>query len=258
MKNFIKDKKISVKIFNDALNISADEDFKKDINSNNLKMDKAYENKIIYLFNFLENLFNDNKKTILYIFWKNLKKIKNNYILQNSIHSNEKISTVKSNNNKIADNKNIIELTKLNPSIRKTRNKDEKNNSIFNIMKSGGILEDKNNKKSNVNNILFNKSFNNIYDKNEIKMENKTDIENKEKLKKIKLEKLGKLFKNLEEENNIINTIKEQFLDWTNKNVMNLNQEKDINKKEYNLRTFDINNNNKFAKNEKRNNFEDK
>jgi hypothetical protein len=179
--------------------------------------------------------------------------------LQNSLHSNEKISTVKSNNNKIADNKNIIELTKLNPSIRKTRNKDEKNNSIFNIMKSGGILEDKNNKKSNVNNILFNKSFNNIYDKNEIKMENKTDIENKEKLKKIKLEKLGKLFKNLEEENNIINTIKEQFLDWTNKNVMNLNQEKDINKKEYNLRTFDINNNNnKFAKNEKRNNFEDK
>ena len=258
VKNINQEKKIRIKIFNDALNISADEDFKKDINSNNLKMDKAYENKIIYLFNFLENLFNDNKKTILYIFWKNLKKIKNNYILQNSIHSNEKISTVKSNNNKIADNKNIIELTKLNPSIRKTRNKDEKNNSIFNIMKSGGILEDKNNKKSNVNNILFNKSFNNIYDKNEIKMENKTDIENKEKLKKIKLEKLGKLFKNLEEENNIINTIKEQFLDWTNKNVMNLNQEKDINKKEYNLRTFDINNNNKFAKNEKRNNFEDK
>ena len=45
----------------------------------------------------------------------------------------------------------------------------------------------------------------------------------------IKLAKLGKLFKNLEKEKNIINTIKEQFLDWTNKQDENTKQEK-INK----------------------------
>ena len=62
--------------------------------------------------------------------------------------------------------------------------------------------------------------------------------------------KLGKLFKNLEQENNIINTIKEQFLDWTNKNDINLKQEKEKNEKEnknnkknYALRTFNVNNN---------------
>ena len=157
---------------------------------------------------------------------------------------------------KNTDNQKIIELTKLKPLIRKTRNKGGKNNSIFNIMKSEEILEDKISKKKS-DNILFNKSFNNIYDKNEIIVGNKNDLGNKEQLKKIKLEKLGKLFKNLEKENSIINTIKEQFLDWTNKNILDIKQDKNINKKEYNLRTFDINNNN-FTKLDKRNNLEDK
>ena len=123
-------------------------------------------------------------------------------------------------------------------------------------MKSEEILEDKISKKKS-DNILFNKSFNNIYDKNEIIVGNKNDLGNKEQLKKIKLEKLGKLFKNLDKENSIINTIKEQFLDWTNKNILDIKQDKNINKKEYNLRTFDINNNN-FTKLDKRNNLEDK
>ena len=61
-----------------------------------------------------------------------------------------------------------------------------------------------------------------------------------EQLKKIKLAKLGKLFKNLEQENNIINTIKEQFLDWTNK--QDENSKKDINnkdKRKYVKETYD-------------------
>ena len=61
----------------------------------------------------------------------------------------------------------------------------------------------------------------------------------------------------MEKENSIINTIKEQFLDWTNKNALDLKQDKNINKKEYNLRTFDINNIN-FTKIDKRNDLEDK
>ena len=187
---------------------------------------------------------------------KNLKKIRNNFILKSSIQSNGKFNSFKFIDSKNTDNQKIIELTKLKPLIRKTRNKEGKNNSIFNIMKSEGILEDKINKKKS-DNILFNKSYNNIYDKNEIIVGNKNDLGNKEQLKKIKLEKLGKLFKNLEKENSIINTIKEQFLDWTNKNILDIKQDKNINKKEYNLRTFDINNNN-FTKLDKGNNLEDK
>ena len=187
---------------------------------------------------------------------KNLKKIRNNFILKSSIQSNGKFNSFKFIDSKNADNQKIIELTTLKPLIRKTRNKGGKNNSIFNIMKSEEILEDKINKKKS-DNILFNKSYNNIYDKNEIIVGNKNDLGNKEQLKKIKLEKLGKLFKNLEKENSIINTIKEQFLDWTNKNILDIKQDKNINKKEYNLRTFDINNNN-FTKLDKGNNLEDK
>ena len=159
---------------------------------------------------------------------KNLKKIRNNFILKASIQSNGKFNSFKFIDSKNTDNQKIIELTTLKPLIRKTRNKGGKNNSIFNIMKSEEILEDKISKKKS-DNILFNKSFNNIYDKNEIIVGNKNDLGNKE-----------------------------QFLDWTNKNILDIKQDKNINKKEYNLRTFDINNNNKFAKNEKRNNFEDK
>ena len=135
MNNFIKNKKISTEIFNDALNISADNDYKKVIKNNNSKLKKDNENKIIYLFNFLENLFNDNKKTIIYFFWKNLKKIKNNFILKSSIQSNGKFNSFKFIDSKNADNQKIIELTTLKPLIRKTRNKEGKNNSIFNIMK---------------------------------------------------------------------------------------------------------------------------
>ena len=53
----------------------------------------------------------------------------------------------------------------------------------------------------------------------------------------MKLAKLGKIFKNLEQENNIINAIKEQFLEWSNNNNLrksgkeNVQNEEDNNKK---------------------------
>ena len=123
MNNFIKNKKISTEIFNDALNISADNNYKKEIKNNNSKLKKDDENKLIYLFNFLENLFNDNKKTIIYFFWKNLKKIKNNFILKASIQSIGKFNSFKYTDSKNTYNQIIIELTKLKPLIKKTRNK---------------------------------------------------------------------------------------------------------------------------------------
>ena len=194
---------------------------------------------IFLLINFLQNIFNDNKKTILYNFWRNLKKIKTNYILQNKIKAKKTI--IKSSEQKI-ENNNIIELQnyrnnnnliKNKLSITSSGNKDrEKNANKPNIIKKINLNQ------NNINAIKYNKSCNNILDKSNKKNE-ENSLDNKDKsqdeslkneqLKMIKLAKLGKLFKNLEKEKNIINTIKEQFLDWTNKQDENTKQEK-INK----------------------------
>ena len=194
---------------------------------------------IFFLINFLQNIFNDNKKTILYNFWRNLKKIKTNYILQNKIKTKKTIN--KSSEQKI-ENNNIIELQnyrnnnnliKNKLSITSSGNKDrEKNANKPNIIKKINLNQ------NNINAIKYNKSCNNIFDKSNKKNE-ENSLDNKDKsqdeslkneqLKMIKLAKLGKLFKNLEKEKNIINTIKEQFLDWTNKQDENTKQEK-INK----------------------------
>ena len=194
---------------------------------------------IFFLINFLQNIFNDNKKTILYNFWRNLKKIKTNYILQNKIKAKKTI--IKSSEQKI-ENNNIIELQnyrnnnnliKNKLSITSSGNKDrEKNANKPNIIKKINLNQ------NNINAIKYNKSCNNILDKSNKKNEDNS-LDNKDKsqdeslkneqLKMIKLAKLGKLFKNLEKEKNIINTIKEQFLDWTNKQDENTKQEK-INK----------------------------
>ena len=205
-------------------------------NSNSYEDD---DTSIIFLINFLQNIFNDNKKTILYIFWRNLKKIKTNYILQNKIKTKKTIN--KSTEQKI-ENNNIIELQnyrnnnnliKNKLSITSSGNKDrEKNANKPNIIKKINLNQ------NNINAIKYNKSCNNIFDKSNKKNE-ENSLDNKDKsqdeslkneqLKMIKLAKLGKLFKNLEKEKNIINTIKEQFLDWTNKQDENTKQEK-INK----------------------------
>ena len=205
-------------------------------NSNSSEDD---DTSIIFLINFLQNIFNDNKKTILYNFWRNLKKIKTNYILQNKIKAKKTI--IKSSEQKI-ENNNIIELQnyrnnnnliKNKLSITSSGNKDrEKNANKPNIIKKINLNQ------NNINAIKYNKSCNNIFDKSNKKNE-ENSLDNKDKsqdeslkneqLKMIKLAKLGKLFKNLEKEKNIINTIKEQFLDWTNKQDENTKQEK-INK----------------------------
>ena len=237
----------------DNINKSVDEINQQETIDNNSDHEEEDDNKIIYLFNFLQNIFNDNKKTILYNFWKNLKKIKNSFILRNSLQSSGRYKSMRFNNKQT--NNNIIDLTKYKPQKNIIRNKKEKNDIDFNFIKSNENFDEKINKnKKNMNFIFYNKSCNNIFDKKEIKGENNNDninddSEKKEQLKKIKLAKLGKLFKNLEQENNIINTIKEQFLDWTFKNDINLKQEKETskenknNKKNYGLRTFNVNNN---------------
>ena len=209
---------------------------KSKFNSNSSEDD---DTNIIFLINFLQNIFNDNKKTILYNFWRNLKKIKTNYILQNKIKAKKTI--IKSSEQKI-ENNNIIELQnyrnnnnliKNKLSITSSGNKDrEKNANKPNIIKKINLNQ------NNINAIKYNKSCNNIFDKSNKKNE-ENSLDNKDKsqdeslkneqLKMIKLAKLGKLFKNLEKEKNIINTIKEQFLDWTNKQDENTKQEK-INK----------------------------
>ena len=230
----------------------------QEINQQETINNDSYEeddSKIVYLINFLQNLFNDNKKTILYNFWKNLKKIKTNYILQNSMKAKYKINK---NNEKQNENKNIIELPnyrncnliKNKLSVNIAKNKDKEENKKYNMIKYKQKIDKKITSNNNdINIIKYNKSCNNIFDKKAQKNQ-ENSLDNKEKsidetikqeqLKKIKLAKLGKLFKNLEQENNIINTIKEQFLDWTNK--QDENSKKDINnkdKRKYGKETYD-------------------
>ena len=228
-------------------------DIKKEIEDKNQQEtinNNSYEDentKIIYLINFLQNMLNDNKKTILYNFWKNLQKIKTNCILQNSINSKSKIKSNKFKEKKF-DKKNIIELpkynnnnfTKIKPLTKIVRNKekDEEKSLEVNIIKSRqNIIEKTDHTKNEISSLLYNKSSNNLFAKKNKKFEEKIIINEKdnstdetikkEQLKKIKLAKLGKLFKNLEQENNLINTIKEQFLDWTNKQDANIKQDKE-------------------------------
>ena len=78
--------------------------------------------------------------------------------------------------------------------------------------------------------------------KDEINIEKEKE---KQKIKEIKLAKLGKIFKNLEQENNIINAIKEQFLEWSNNNKFDLRKSDNRNLKEsgnkkYGIKTFDM------------------
>ena len=203
-------------------------------NSNSYEDDN---NKIKYLINFLENIFTDNKKTILYIFWKNLRKIRTNYILQNSMKHKDKYKQINGNKDGVDTKKNIIELpkyknnylTKNKPKVNIERNNDEMKLYNYNLAKSGGFSDKKNNHENNknLNNSFENKAKKDNIDNNFKNENNFENSEKKEQLKKEKLAKLGKLFKNLEKENNIINSIKEQFLDWTNKQEENSKQKKD-------------------------------
>ena len=258
----------------------------------NNKNNEDIINSITYLINYLQNMFNDNKKLVLFNFFKNLKKIKTNALLHSSKNRNQKNKS-KNNANIINTqryhNKYIIEINNFNnykninsnrsidinnknnkPYIKKDYNLKEeffqnnykkaknskkineinykahhyntsftKNNNIPKTNKTELILEDYNSKKENNRNKTF---------KNDEKFNN-TEIKEKEKLKEIKLAKLGKIFKNLEQENNIISAIKEQFLEWSNNNNIELRRsdtrnkgddEKEKRNKKYGIKTFDM------------------
>ena len=268
-------------------------------------------NSIIYLINFLQNLFDDNKKLILFNFFKNLKKIKTNALLHTSIKNKEKNKSKNENfiNSQRYNNKNIIEINNFNNYKNLNRStdiklKDEKkknlkndlskslntkitrnNNNDYNLshiisklhLKEENFQVDNklNNKMTNnikkLNKRHYNTSFNknNIYNStnNSIYLDKKDSLiedslklkeetinskrdeinkeKEKEKIKEIKLAKLGKIFKNLEQENNIINAIKEQFLEWSNNNNFDLRKSgnrnlKESGNKKYGIKTFDM------------------
>ena len=75
-------------------------------------------NIVIYLTNILQNLYDDNKKMILYSFMKNLKKIQNQLYLQSSLMQfNYTKNGIKddlvTNNNSTFNNNNTIENQKI-------------------------------------------------------------------------------------------------------------------------------------------------
>ena len=268
-------------------------------------------NSIIYLINFLQNLLDDNKKLILFNFFKNLKKIKTNALLHTSIKNKVKNKSKNENiiNSQRYNNKNIIEINNFNNYKNLNRStdiklKDEKKknlknelskslntkitrnkNNDFNLshiiskphLKEENLLIDNklNNKtiKDKLNKHHYNTSFNknNIYNStnNSIYLDKKDSLiedslkpkeqtinskrdeiniekeKQKQKIKEIKLAKLGKIFKNLEQENNIINAIKEQFLEWSNNNNFDLRKRDNRNlqqseNKKYGIKTFDM------------------
>jgi hypothetical protein len=109
-------------------------------------------------------------------------------------------------------------------------------------------------KKSERNIVDKDNNINKIDEKkeNQILNEAKTIEVELDDIRKKKLAKLGKIFNNLNQENNIINAIKEQFLDWTSKNDFpkrskfgnrniddNLTNNR-VKNKEYEVKTFNM------------------
>ena len=270
---------------------------KEDLNNNDINDET--KNSINYLISLLQNVYDDNKKSILYNFFKNLKKIKTNSLLYKvkNLKSDLSINNVidKKRNRKIKDK--CIQNNNINS--RNMENKieinedDDKNryNNTLEVYIGKNINENSllrshdmsiNNEDKDINNkkesllgsikelkeeaikIRKKKSERNIIDKdnnikeidetkeNKIINENRTIEEEKDDIKKQKLVKLGKLFNNLNQENNIIKAIKEQFLDWTSKNDFpkrakfekrNIDDNQTNNKvknKEYGVKTFNM------------------
>jgi hypothetical protein len=189
-------------------------------------------NKIVSL---LQNIYKDNIKQVLFIFFKNLKKIeRNSFIhamkLENTNHykkRNRNLNNESTSN--LSQNKEIENKKKL-----RCNTQDESvSTNLINLNSENIIFKNEDN--------IFNKVKN-----DKIKGKNPNEIE-KEKIEKRKLEKLGKLFYNLNKENDIITSIKEQFLDWTNQNSIHTksnikndfeNKDNRKNLKEYQVKTF--------------------
>ena len=319
----------------------------------NETINEDMRNSTIYLINFLQNMYNDNKKLILFNFFKNLKKIKTNSLLHTSMKTKIKNKTKNTCiiNSQRYNNKNIIEINNFNNYKNISNNKsdeiklksDKTKNLKYDLSKSLNInmtRKRKNDYSLNITNKIqqnevyksdkkvknentlqdinyynkhrYNNSFNNnkyntishtnysdkkdslIEDNNKsneviaIKYSEKEEkncnikekgIEDeKKKMKEMKLAKLGKIFKNLEKENNIINAIRGQFFEWTNSyNLENIisedrkKEDEESKNKDNEIQTFDdkydFNKNNESEikkKNENKNgnfrsiNFEDK
>ena len=219
------------------------------------------ENIIQYLISLLQNIYNDNIKQTLFIFFKNIRKIK-----RNSLYSSMQFE--KRNNFGIFNKKvyyNHLKKNNFQTESSNEKNNKKEGNENYNL---GENIQDLSNESKTINNDCFftNKSRNQLDINNNIKFDNilnrKRNIKtyetnnnenDKDLIEKKKLAKLGKLFNHLNKENNIINTIKEQFLNWTNKNeiqnnsrLKNDNDEEIQNSIKYKVKTFDkVNRNDK-------------
>ena len=219
------------------------------------------ENVIQYLISLLQNIYNDNIKQTLFIFFKNIRKIK-----RNSLYSSMQFE--KRNNFGIFNKKvyyNHLKKNNFQTESSNEKNNKKEGNENYNL---GENIQDLSNESKTINNDCFftNKSRNQLDINNNIKFDNilnrKRNIKtyetnnnenDKDLIEKKKLAKLGKLFNHLNKENNIINTIKEQFLNWTNKNeiqnnsrLKNDNDEEIQNSIKYKVKTFDkVNRNDK-------------
>ena len=211
----------------DSLNIN-----KQNYNKN-IVIDDKLENSANYLISLLQNIYNKYIKEFFYLFLENIKKIKRNSFSISMKISNKNIyksSNINQYQNYFSENTFQKDFSNI------TRNKNDENVNELVYNNSDIISLNKNLIISNINN----KEQGNKIEENE-----------KEKIEKKKLAKLSKLFNNLNKENNIINVIKEQFLDWANKNEnqfensINLNSKNNENSqilKEYNVKSLDIKN----------------
>ena len=234
----------------------------KNIDKNNYN--KLYSSKdnistaFKYLISLLQNIYNDNIKQVLYIFFKNLRKISRKTLFSSMKFGNSYIRLLKNAAQEYL-NENFFQTELSNV----TRNKIEENinNPLYNVshsisteknvINSNSVIFDNNggNKLKNENIINERNHYINEFDKQKEKTGELIKKKEKEKIEKKKLEKLEKIFNNLNKENNIINTIKKQFLDWTNKNRIKListlnndfvNEDNSSKTKEYGVKTFDM------------------
>ena len=224
-------------------------------NHNNIYINEDMNNSLCYLISLLQNMYDDIKKSILYTFFKNLRKIKTNSLFYNSIKNKGKTSININQSNFIKDIRNKKKT--FNEYLKLTKKTSTKNDINININKT---IQDNSfdiNKKviKNKNDININTSFRNnnklslnlnlttINDNNKKTKKKSTTNEindEKENIKKKKLAKLGKIFNNLNQENNIINAIKEQFLDWNNKNDLLIKNNCKSNNNKYQVKTFNF------------------
>ena len=251
-------------------NVKGEQSMNKKFYNNYIVINDNIKNALKYLISLLSNIYNDNIKQVLYLFFKNLRKIK-----RISLFSSMRIGNTNCNIRLFKNsNKNYLkENFLLTESYNTTRNKTDENmnNLIYNNSQDLSLKTNIINRNyDNNDNILANKNKNSLDEDKDKKFDNiiemnkqnkKLGENNREKIEKKKLAKLGKLFNNLNKENNIINTIKEQFLDWANNNEIqiksksnmnNKNKENQKQEKEYNVKTFDK----KYLINKDINNFE--